>query len=219
MTKNQEIIAVFNQRYACKKFDVTKKVSPEDFATIMEAAQLSPSSFGFEPWKFLLIENPQVKNDLRESAWGALNALDGASHFVIALSRKQMTAENPHIRHMIQDIYGMSEEQTERRLASFRNFQEKDFDLVTNERALFDWSSKQSYLALANMMTTAQFLGIDSCPIEGFNKSSLEKYLADHGYLDLNEFGVSYMVGFGYRDEEQPIKKRQSLADILQVIE
>ena len=70
-SKNQEIIDVFNSRYACKKFDKNRRVSDEDFNTIIESARLSPSSFGLEPWKFLLLKNEKTKEDFREFAWGA----------------------------------------------------------------------------------------------------------------------------------------------------
>ena len=85
-SKNQEIIDVFNSRYACKKFDKNRKVSDEDFNTIIESARLSPSSFGLEPWKFLLLKNEKIKEDFREFAWGAINSLNGASHIVIVLA-------------------------------------------------------------------------------------------------------------------------------------
>ena len=66
--KNKEIYDVFNYRYACKKFNKDKKVSDEDFATIIESARLSPSSFGLEPWKFLLLKNEKMKEDFKEFA-------------------------------------------------------------------------------------------------------------------------------------------------------
>lgn len=84
---------------------------------------------------------------------------------------------------------------------------------------MFDWASKQTYIALANMMTTAAYLNIDSCPIEGFNKKAVDQYLAENGYVNPAEFGVSYMVGFGYKDQEIPKKKRQQLRDIYDVIQ
>lgn len=209
---------VFINRYACKQFDATKKINSEDFMTIMEAARLSPSSFGFEPWKFLLIENEQIKKNLRPFAWGALNSLDGASHFVIALSRKALTAESDYAKHIIEDVKGIPLEQAQKQLAFFQQFQANDFKLLDNQRTLFDWSSKQSYIPLANMMTAAQFLGIDSCPIEGFNQQQVENYLTSQSLMDDKQFGVSYMVSFGYGAAEQPQKKRQKMSEILQVI-
>lgn len=87
--KNKEIIDAFQFRHACKQFDPTKTVSEEDFNTILEAGRLSPSSFGFEPWKFLVVQNKSLKEKLFPVSWGAQNSFSGASHFVILLARKK----------------------------------------------------------------------------------------------------------------------------------
>ena len=85
----QDILNAYNYRYATKKFDPNKKVSDADFNTILETGRLSPSSFGFEPWKFLIIEKQSIKDKLFPVSWGAQNSLNGASHFVIILARKK----------------------------------------------------------------------------------------------------------------------------------
>ena len=72
---------------------------------------------------------------------------------------------------------------------------------------------------MANMMTTAAFLGIDSCPIEGFNREKLDNYLSDKGILDLNEWGVSVMVSFGYRNEDITPKTRRPVEEMFEVID
>ena len=215
--ERQAIIAAFQRRFATKKFDPEKKIAPADWHTIMEAARLSPSSMGYEPWKFLLLENEQMKEDLKQFAWGAVNSLNGASHFVIILARKHMDVHNPHIKHMVNDIMGGQFAVDSPRSKKLISFQENDFDL-TDDRKLFDWASKQTYIPLANMMTTAAMLGIDSCPIEGFNRQQVEDYLAAKGVLDPDEFGVSLMLGLGYRAMEQPKKTRQPMDEILTVI-
>lgn len=216
--KRQEILSAFEHRHATKAFDPSKKISAEDWETILEAARLSPSSFGYEPWSFLLIESPQVKEELKEFAWGAINSLNGASHFIIALTRKNVTADSSHVKHMVEDVFGLPFSADAPQTQMFKQFQVKDFDL-NSERALFDWASKQTYIPLANMMTTAALLKIDSCPIEGFNRSELETYLSKKGLLDTTEFGVSYMLGLGYRTKEIPLKKRQTTDEILTVVE
>ena len=218
-SKNQEIIDVCNSRYACKKFDKNRKVSDKDFNTIIESARLSPSSFGLEPWKFLLLKNEKMKEDFREFAWGAINSLNGASHIVIVLARKGVTADSKHMERMLEDVKKVPEEMKSVIKEKFGRFQEKHFKLLECERSLFDWASKQTYIVLGNMMTTAAYLGIDSCAIEGFEREAAEKYLSDRGILDLNEYGLSYMVSFGYRDEEQPAKTRQNLSEVFEIIE
>lgn len=216
-TLRNEILATHKRRFATKKFDGAKRISEEDWLTIMEAARLSPSSFGYEPWKFLLIESQQMKDDLQDIAWGARNSLNGASHFLIALARKNVTGDSAHVKHMVEDVFGVPYSETAPQTIFFNNFQKEDFEL-TDERSLFDWASKQTYIPLANMMTTAAYLGIDSVPIEGFNRAAVEEYLTDQGIIDPAEFGVSYMAGFGYRAQDIPEKKRQQLSEIYDVI-
>ena len=210
MIKNEEILEVFNKRYACKKFSTEKRVAEEDLKTIIESARLSPSSFGLEPWKFLLLRNEKMREDFREFAWGALNSLNGATEIVILLVRKGVTGDSKYFEDNWKNLKKVSDEMFEAVKDKFTKFQ---------ERTLFDWASKQTYIALGNMMTVAAYLGIDSCAIEGFNKEHLEKYLSDMGLLDLDEYGVSVMVSFGYRDEEQPKKIRQPLTEVLEIIE
>ena len=199
--ERQHILDVFHRRYATKKFDPNKKISDADWQTIIEAGRLSPSSFGYEPWKFLLIENPEIKEDLKKICWGAVNSLNGASHFVIILARKNVTITSPHVKHMVEDVMGVDFDVHSPRSEKFKSFQENDFDL-NSDRALFDWASKQTYIPLTNMMTVAAELGI-----EGFNRAKVDKYLADKGIIDPNKFGVSVMLGLGYRDQEQPKKR------------
>ena len=154
---------------------------------------------------------------MKKICWGAINSLNGASHFVIILARKNVTINSPHVKHMVEDVMGVDFDVHSPRSEKFKSFQENDFDL-NNDRALFDWASKQTYIPLTNMMTVAAELGIDSCPIEGFNRAKVDKYLADKGIIDPNKFGVSVMLGLGYRDQEQPKKTRQPMDEVLEVI-
>ncbi|MCI1960004.1 MAG: NAD(P)H-dependent oxidoreductase [Clostridia bacterium] len=217
-TMNQTILNTFNFRYACKQFDPKKSVSKEDFDTILEAAHLSPSSFGFEPWKIIVLQDAEIKKKLYPIAWGAQNSLKGASHFVIILARKKIDTiyNSDYITHIMKDIQHMPDNVALDRREKFKRFQQVDFNLLESERAAFDWSSKQTYIVLANMLTAAALLGIDSCPIEGFNREAVDRFLADEGLMDEKHFGVSVMAGFGYRGEAQHREKtRQPLSDVV----
>ena len=216
--KNQEILDVFRFRHACKKFDASRSVSNEDFNTILEAARLSPSSFGFEPWKMVVLTDDALKQKLYPLAWGAQNSLNGARHFVLLLARKtaDMIYSSDFISHMMQDVQHQSVEIANQRRAKYRTFQEDDFNLLESERAMFDWAGKQTYIVLANMMTAAAYLGIDSCPIEGFQQSKVDELFVQEGVFDPAHFGVSVMVAFGYRAQEpHRTKTRQPLEDLI----
>lgn len=93
-------------------------------------------------------------------------------------------------------------------------FLEDDFSLDSDKK-LFDWAAKQCYIALGNMMTAAALIGIDSCPIEGFHEVKVEKVLTEEFGIDTKNYGLSYMLAFGYRKEEQPPKARRSIDEIV----
>ena len=214
----EEIIALQHQRYATKKFDPTRCISDEDWATLVEVGRLAPSSLGFEPWKMLLLNNEGMKQDLKSMAWGAVSMLDGASHFVIYLARKGVNYETPYIEKLMQEVRHRSYDPDSAYAHRIKSFQESDAQL-NDERSLFDWASKQTYIQMANMMNAAVLMGMDSCPIEGYDKTKVEAYLEEKGVLDTSEFGVSVMCAFGYRDEDIKPKIRWNTENIYEVID
>jgi len=215
-----EILNAYNFRHACKEFDASKKISEEDFNFILETGRLSPSSFGFEPWKFLVIQNESLREKIKIASWGAHTKLPEASHFVVILARtiEDMHYNSDYITHIMKDIHNIPEDAINMRQKAYKNFLKNDFRLLESDRAIFDWASKQTYIALGNMMTAAAQIGIDSCPIEGFDKESLEQLFEKEGILDRKKFGVSVMVAFGYRVKEPRPKTRQPISDIVEWI-
>ena len=214
----EEIIALQHQRYATKKFDPTRRISDEDWAALVEVGRLAPSSLGFEPWKMLLLNNEGMKKDLKSMAWGAISMLDGASHFVIYLARKGVNYETPYIEKLMQEVRHRSYDPDSAYAHRIKSFQESDAQL-NDERSLFDWASKQTYIQMANMMNAAVLMGMDSCPIEGYDKAKVEAYLEEKGVLDTSEFGVSVMCAFGYRVEDIKPKVRWNTESIYEVID
>jgi nitroreductase len=204
-------------RHACKEFDKSKKITNEDFNNILEIGRLSPSSFGFEPWKFLVIQNEDLREKLKEFTWGAQGTLPTASHYVMILARKKkgMIYSSEYINHMMKDVHKLPQEAIDMRGQFYENFQKGDFNLLESDRAMFDWASKQTYIALANMMTGAAYMGVDSCPIEGFDAKKADQFLKDELNVDTDEFGLSVMVAFGYRKNEQNEKTRQTLDEVV----
>lgn len=217
--KRQQLLDTFNYRFASKRFDPNKKIDDKDFETILETGRLSPSSLGLEPWKFLVVQDPELRQALKPISWGAQGQLDTASHFVILLARKNVRPESPYFQYHVREIRHMSEEMVSAMVEKTANFQRDNLHLYESDRALWDWASKQTYIPLGNMMTAAAFLGIDSCPIEGFQYEDVAKVLADKGYLDTDEFWPSVMVAFGYRDAEpKRAKTRRPAEDVVQWI-
>ena len=208
---------LLKRRYACRDYDPNRKISDQDFHLILEAGQLAPSSYGFEPWHFLVIESESLKQALAPIALGAQKALASASHFVIILSRTQVSLryDAPYIDYMMREVQRLPEDFCEFKQQRFETFQKEDFDLLSSERATFDWASKQSYLALAQMMQVAALRDIDSLAMEGFNRQAVTHLLTARGLLDPSEWGVSVMVAFGYGLGSVPQKTRQPLDQLV----
>ncbi|MCR1024185.1 NAD(P)H-dependent oxidoreductase [Cellulophaga baltica] len=213
----EAIINAFNFRHATKEFDATKTISDEDIKFILETAHLSPSSFGFEPWHFIVVQDKELRELLKPVAWGAPLKLDTASHFVLGLAMKAPMVKHDadYIMHMMKEVKQLPAEVIEMYSKFYREFQERDFNLNTDKK-LFDWSSKQTYIALGNMMTAAALTGIDSCPIEGFHQENAEALLKEKFGVDTDKYGLAFMAAFGYRKAAPEFgKSRRNFEDIV----
>lgn len=217
-TTQQDILSAMNFRHATKEFNSDKKITDSDFQFILETGRLSPSSFGFEPWKFVVVQNQEIREKLRPYASGAQKQLATASHFVLILSRlpKDMVADSDYIKNMMENVQELPPEVVLAKGTTYDKFLRTGFRLQENERVMFEWSCRQTYLALGNMMTAAALIGIDSCPMEGFERDNIEKVLIEEGIMDPDHFGISCMVAFGYRQHEPGKKTRQSADQVIQ---
>ncbi|MDC0706375.1 NAD(P)H-dependent oxidoreductase [Priestia sp. AB] len=217
----QEILDAFNFRRAIKAFDPTKKISEDDFNVILESARLSPSSCGYEPWKFLVVQNQEFREKLKEISPGAQGHLPTASHFVIILARtiKDTKYDSEYVKNQTLNITGFPAEMYDQMKDIYKEFQEDQQNILVNESTMLDWAKRQTYLPFANMMTVAALLGIDSCPIEGFYIDKVEKLLAEENLLEDGHLAVSAMVAFGYRANEPKFPRgRKDMKDIVQWI-
>lgn len=214
----QQVLDAFHFRCATRYYDPTRKISKEDFEYILELGRLSPSSVGSEPWQFLVIQNPELHQALKPVSWGMATQLDNASHVVVILANKNMRYDSEDFRANLVRR-GLTEEQIQTNMAIYQRFQTEHINVLENDRTLFDWASKQTYIALANMMTGAALIGIDSCPIEGFNYAEVNGILAQTGVYDTDKYAVSVAVTFGYRAKDIRLKGRKSLNEIVHWIE
>ena len=211
------ILDAFHYRHACKEFDSEKKISAEDFDFILETIRLSPSSFGLEAWKFLVVQNNVIREKLKPYTWGGQKQLPTASHLIIALHRTSkylrfdgmLIKENLDRKKLPDDIKTVVQ-------GKIKSFQENDFDLLSHDNALADWAGKQTYIPLGNMLTVAAMIGIDSCPMEGFNRQAVSGILEEELSIQSSEYLPAYMVAFGYRKNTQPEKIRRAISDVIE---
>lgn len=195
-----------------------KKISREDMEYILELGRLSPSSVGSEPWQFLVLQNEALREKIAPVTWGIKHPMNEMSHLVVLLAKKNARYDSAFFRNSL-ERRGLTPEQIEATLSRYKTFQTEDIQITDSERTLFDWCSKQTYIALANMMTGAAMIGIDSCPIEGFHYEFVNRILSEAGLFDANEWGVSCMVTFGYRSKEIKKKYRKPADEVIKWIE
>lgn len=206
--EKKDIIVASQWRTAIKDFDYTKKITDEDFNDLLKIAQYSPSSFGLEPWRIVVIQNKTTRDSIAQFASGAQRQLASASHFVAFIVRKDITAQSKYFEYINKSVKEMTDETFETFYNTFSVFQSSKFDL-NDERKRTDWAGKQAYIALGNMMLAASLLRIDSCPIEGFIPFEVEKILEKECAINTNVERVAVMAAFGYRKEEPISKKRR----------
>lgn len=127
-----------------------------------------------------------------------------------------MKHDSEYLNNFMRDVQKLPEDVIEMKTGFFKGFQEKDFNLLEDEKTLTDWSSKQSYIALGNMLTAGAIIGADSCPIEGFYKEKTEKILAEKFGVNTDEYNLSYMIAFGYaKDGNKHPKTRRKMENIV----
>lgn len=167
------LLAALHWRYATKMFDPEQPISAELWATLEEAMVLSPSSYGLQPWKFLVITDPAIKAELRPHSWNQSQITD-CSHLVVFLVRRSIDeADADRLINATAQARGLPVEQ----LAFYRGMIEKDLIHGPRSQAISQWGSNQVYIALGNLMTCAALLGVDTCPIEGFAPSEYDRIL------------------------------------------
>ena len=196
-----------NFRHACKVFDHTKKINDEEMHYILEAGRTSPSSFGMEGWKFLVITNEDLKAKLRPFCWDQVQ-ITSCSHLVIILAAiDSVKVESGEVEKRFK-----RREMPQESLDFYMDIYAKHLEkTLSTDENIYHWTSKQSYIALGNMMTAAAYISIDSCPIEGFEKENLELALG----IDTSKYQVSVVVPFGYRLNEQSTQLRLPFEDVV----
>lgn len=186
-----------NWRYATKKFDTTKKVSHADLQILKKAIQLATSSYGLQPYKVLLVENPEIRKQLQPASWGQSQIVD-ASHLLVFANITKI--DEAYIDAFFNNTATTRNINIES-LDGYKTFM-KNAILNMPEEKMAIWTSKQTYLALGNLINAAAELKIDVTPMEGFEP---EKY---NEILGLNAKGLSasLVATIGYRHEEDQLQ-------------
>ena len=190
-----------NFRHACKIFDENKKIPKEILTNILEVGRLSPSSFGMEPWKFLVIQSQELKEKLRPSCWDQVQITSCSDLIVFVTKNALVEPGSPYVKEQL-ERKNLPQEMYEAYINIYGSFLGAKAE--GNPRFYKDWAAKQAYIAAGNMMTYAATESIDSCPIEGFDQKEVEEILG----IDGEDESVALLIAFGLRVNEQPEKVR-----------
>ena len=199
-------LEILKFRHACKIFDENKKIGAGEFDFILEAGRLSPSSTGLEQWDFLVVQNKELREKIKAVSWNQVQ-ITSCSHLVVILAKiKEVKVGSSYIDKMIarradKNIEAIAARQKFFLLSNFKN----------DDELTFQWSHEQCMIAATNMMNAAASLGIDSCPMEGFDRHALNEILG----LDESEKRVAIVVPFGYRLNPQPEKLRRQRSEVV----
>ncbi len=177
-----------------------KPIPDDQLEVILDSAWLSPSSIGLEPWRFVVLENATIKEALKPYAWGAQSQLETASQFILLIASSDVRYDSNNVYQSLVRRGLTDETVISQRLARYEELQKENLPMVNlSHHELWQWSAKQTYIAMGNMMMTASLLGIDSCPIEGFDYKKVDEILAEYGVIDQETEGISAMLSLGYR--------------------
>ena len=222
MGNSQDVVEFFKNMKICSQITDRKQVSREDMEKILEVGRLSVSSFGLEPWKFLVVENKYIKSQICKLARGIKKEMKQADYMVIILARnyQELDYNSPYVRYMMEEIQETPEDEINKRIDNYKLFLEEDFNIISDSKSITGWIGKQTYIPMANMMVAANQLGIVPCPIEGFNKAKLEEFLIHENLYDRDKYNISCILTFGYSDQNKNYpKKRRPKEEVIEWIE
>ncbi len=188
---NQQLLKALQWRYATKVFDPTKKIPADVWLTLEQALVLTPTSYGLQPYRFLVIQDPAKRAELLPHSWNQKQVVD-ASHFVVFTARTRMTgADVDKLIRRISDVRKIPAES----LNFYRDLMLGDVVNGPRGKVAHEWAARQAYIALGNLMTCAAVLGVDACPMEGLNPTEYDRVLGLKG----GDYATVVACALGYR--------------------
>ena len=210
--KEAELLQTLKWRYAVKQFDASRKIPAETWQALEQSLVLTPSSYGLQPWKFLIITNQDLHEKLVPHAWNQRQVAD-CSHLVVMLSKTNINSADIDVWiKQISNVRGTSTEQ----LSSYRNMMTGDIVSGPRSKYAAEWAARQVYIALGQFMLAAASLNIDTCPMEGFIPEKFDEILELKG----TDWTTTVICPCGYRSIDDKYAKTIKVRfDAPQVIE
>ncbi|MCK5942976.1 MAG: NAD(P)H-dependent oxidoreductase [Planctomycetes bacterium] len=190
----EQILERLNWRYAVKSFDPERRIPDDVWDALEQSLVLAPSSFGLQPWKFLVIEDKNLREQLRAASWNQSQVVD-ADRYVVVTALRTTTDE---------DVDRFIERQCEVRgteVDALKGYRDVIAGFLVKGWAakdLFGWNARQAYIALGQFMTAAAAMGVDTCPMEGIDMVGYDELLG----LKDTRYATLCACAAGYRDED-----------------
>lgn len=198
-------------RYATKKYDPTKKINDQDLQKLLEAIHYAPSSYGLQPFKVLVVESEELRQQLRAHSWNQPQTTD-ASHFLVFVAKNDI--EHVYVDEFVQrtaQTRGLEVEQ----LGAYGDFMKSKIGELTQEQ-IATWNAKQAYIAMGFLLFQAALLEIDATPMEGLDAKAYNEI------LKLDDHHTAFAVALGYRAEDDSLqhaaKVRKPFDEIIEKI-
>jgi nitroreductase len=209
-----ELLAALEWRYATKVFDAAKKIPADVWAALEQTLVLTPSSYGLQPYQFLVVQDPAKRAALLPHSWGQKQVVD-CSHYVVFTARTEVQAADvAKLIARISSVRGVAAES----LDFYRNMMLGDIVHGARGKVAHEWAARQSYIALGNLMTAAALLGVDACPMEGFVPAEYDRILnlPGSGYAAVVACALGYRAaGDKYASHA---KVRYPIEDLVRVV-
>jgi nitroreductase len=191
MQPTEQLLNALHWRYATKVFDPAKKIPAEIWRALERALVLTPTSYGLQPYHFLVINDPAKRAELLPHSWNQKQVVD-ASHFVVFTARMRMTeADVAKLIRRTSDIRKIPADS----LNFYRDMMLGDVVNGPRSKNAHEWATRQVYIALGNLMTCAAVLGVDACPMEGLNPVEYDRVLGLQG----GDYATVVACALGYR--------------------
>ena len=198
-----QLLEALQWRYATKAFDASRQIDQATWQSLEQALVLTASSYGLQPWKFLVITDAAIRAELRPHSWNQSQITD-CSHLVVLLKKRTITAADAD--RLIQATAGTRGIEASL-LDGYRKMIQVDLIDGPRSQMIGQWAGNQVYIALGNLLTSAALLGVDTCAIEGFSPTDYDRILG----LETSEYQSCVVCACGYRSSDD---KYASLAKV-----
>ncbi|RDU72481.1 NAD(P)H-dependent oxidoreductase [Helicobacter anseris] len=200
-----KLLEAMSFAHACKVFDEHKKIPKDQLLEILEAGRLTPSSFGLEHTRMIVVSDQELKEEMMPFCWNQKQFSTSSEVVILKSLVRDIIAPSDYIYKLMEE-HGYDE----RFMKRLEDFQKENFKDI---RDFESWSMRQAYLVASSMVNCAAFMGIDSCYIEGFERENLEDFL---GIQRENE-RIALVLTFGYRIKEPKKKIRKSIDELVEI--